>query len=127
MILMSKKRMKIWGRELEMDIKYDCYSGEEVLDSQKDAAAIFLESEDAVEDALGYVKKYCLDNDREEIGASIENIFKYVAPKYLYISRSADKHVVAIMCNYKFDQENGIAVVFEDEKFKKIGRQDIIL
>ena len=33
----------------------------------------------------------------------------------------------AIMCNYKFDMENGIAVVFENEKFSDIGKQDIIL
>ena len=48
-------------------------------------------------------------------------------PKYLYIVRSEAKRVVSIMCNYRFDPENGIAVVFEDEKFSKIGKQDIIL
>lgn len=60
-------------------------------------------------------------------GVSINNIFKYVAPKYLYVARNNEKHVVAIMCNYKFDPENGIAVIFENEKFSKIGMQDIIL
>jgi len=38
------------------------------------------------------------------------------------------KHcTVAIMCNCKFDMEHGIAVVFENGQFKKVGQQDIIL
>ena len=88
----------------------------------------FLDAKHAIEDSLEAVKQYCLSCNATEIGTkTIENIFKYVAPKYLYIPRNADKHVVAIMCNYKFDPENGIAVVFENEQFKEIVRQDIIL
>ena len=87
-----------------------------------------MKSGDAIDDALGYVKQYCLRNNKADIGSdSINNIFKYVAPKYLYVARNNEKHVVAIMCNYKFDPENGIAVIFENEKFSKIGMQDIIL
>lgn len=47
-------------------------------------------------------------------------------PKYLFVKREINKHVVA-MCNYKFDMEHGIAVVFENEMFSKIVSQDIIL
>ncbi len=127
-ISMSKEKMEIWGRELEMEVRYDCYSGEEVLDSQKEALAEFLRAEDGIEASLEEVKKYCLEQNGGEIGDSaITNIFKFVAPKYLYVARDADKHIVAVMCNYKFDQENGIAVVFEDGKFNRIGRQDIVL
>jgi hypothetical protein len=31
------------------------------------------------------------------------------------------------MCNFKFDMEHGLAIVFEDEKLKKIGPQEIVL
>ena len=65
----------------------------------------------------------------EEVTAiqqEIDNIFKYVIPKRIFIPRT-DKKIVAILCDYKFDMENGIAVVFENEKFKEIGVQDIIL
>lgn len=127
-ILMSKEKMSIWGREFEMEVRYDCYAGEEVLDSQKEALAQFLKAEDSIEASQEEVKKYCLEQNGAEIGDStITNIFKFVAPRYLYVARTAGKHIVAVMCNYKFDQENGIAVVFEDESFKQIGRQDIIL
>lgn len=127
-ISMSKEKITIWNREFDMDVKYDCYSGEEVLQIQKDAIATFLKSGASIDAALDQVKQYCLKNNSAEIGSdNIENIFKYVAPKYLYVARNREKHVVAIMCNYKFDSENGIAVVFENEKFNKIGMQDIIL
>lgn len=125
---MSKEKITIWGRDFDMEIKYDCYSGEEVLQIQRDAIDAFLKSGAAIDAALDQVKYYCLKNNKADIGNnSIDNIFKYVAPKYLYVARNKEKHVVAIMCNYKFDPENGIAVVFENEKFSKIGMQDIIL
>lgn len=125
---MSKEKIRIWGRDFEIEVRYDCYAGEEVLDSQKEALSAFLKSEDNISASLEQVKKYCLEQNGDGMGDGIiENIFKYVAPKYLYVSRNVKKHVVAIMCNYKFDQENGMAVVFEDEKVCQIGRQDIIL
>lgn len=125
---MNKVKLLIWGREFEIEIKYDCYTGEEVLESQKDAIKAFLKSEKDIAESLERVKNYCLAQNKEDIGESeIANIFKYVAPKYLYVIRNTDKHIISIMCNYKFDQENGIAVVFENEKFHKIGKQDIIL
>ena len=128
-ILMSNKiKTTIWGRELELGITYDCYSGEEVTGSQREAVKAFVGAGVQIEKSLDDVKAYCISINRDEIGtATIENIFKYVAPKYLYVLRENNKHMIAIMCNYKFDQENGIAVVFENEKFLMVGKQDIIL
>lgn len=126
--MMSKENMVIWGRSLELEVKYDCYTGEEVQDAQKEALSAFLESRGAVDAALDRVKEYCLKRNKADIGSdNIDNIFKYVAPRYLYVARSGQKHVVAVMCNYKFDPENGLAIVFEDEEFSRIGTQDIIL
>ena len=125
---MNKEKITIWGRDFDMEVKYDCYSGEEVLQIQKDALETFLKAGANIDASLDQVKQYCLKMNKADIGSdSIENIFKYVAPKYLYVERNKEKHVVAIMCNYKFDLENGIAIVFENEKFSKIGVQDIIL
>ena len=73
------------------------------------------------------VKKYCLSLNSEEIEQPIENIFKYVAPKYLFVPRDNEKKIIAIMCNYRFDMDNGIAVVFEDGELSEIGSQNIIL
>ena len=125
---MNKIKVSIWGREFDLNIIYDCYSGEEVLESQKEAVKKFADADQAIALSLDALKEYCLTMNKEEIEANtIENIFKYVAPKYIYVPREDEKYVVALMCNYRFDQEHGIAVVFEDEKFVKVGKQDIIL
>ncbi len=124
----SKEKIRIWGRNFELEVRYDCYTGEEILESQKKALSAFLGSEDAVDASLEEVKKYCLEQNGNDIGESvIENIFKYVMPKYIYVLRNTEKPAVAVMCNYKFDPEHGIAIVFEDGKIHQIGKQDMIL
>lgn len=125
---MNKSKLNIWGREFELDIEYDCYSGEEVLPIQNEALKSFVGASMAISAAKNNVEKYCLMNNQVDMGTDyIDNIFKYVIPKYLFVKRNTDKRVVAIMCNYKFDIEHGLAIVFEDEKLTQIGKQDIIL
>lgn len=125
---MNKIKMMLWGRKFNFDVTFDCYSDEKVLESQKQAVQKLSEMSDEIADSLESVKEYCLSNNKEEIGAEkIDNIFRYVAPKYLFVPRDEKKQVVAIMCNYKFDSEGGIAVVFENGKIKEIGKQEIIL
>lgn len=106
----------------------DIASNENVLPQQEKALDDFLKAKEAVNDSKAMVEKYVLENNRNDLGEdNIENIFKYVIPKYLYVKRNEDKHVVAIMCNYKFDMENGLAIVFENEEAIEVGKQDIIL
>ena len=123
---MTSKKIKIWGRDFELEVKYDCYAGESVLDIQKEAVELF-NSDNITEESLKKIKEYCISKNSREIGNSIENIFKYVAPKYLFVPRSENKKIVAIMCNYRFDMENGIAIVFKNGQLFQIGSQDIIL
>lgn len=125
---MNKIKIMLWGREFNLDITYDCYTNEKILKSQETAVQDFSKAVESIDSSLEEVKKYCLSINKEEIGSDvIENIFKYIAPKYLFVPRNEKKQVVAIMCNYKFDTESGIAIVFEDGKFKTIGKQEIIL
>lgn len=125
---MNKIKMKLWGREFNFDIKYDCFRNEQVLLSQELAVQNISRMSKEIEASLCKVKEYCLANNRKEIGLdAIDNIFKFVAPKYLFIPRDRNKQIVAVMCNYKYDPESGIAVVFENGKFKGIGKQEIIL
>lgn len=125
---MNRVHVTIWGRELELEVKYDCYDNEEITTTQKEALEDILNNSNSLDSSLEELKQYCLSNNKEEIGADdIENIFKYVAPKYLYVVRDNEKHIVALMCNYRFDSENGIVILFENEKLSKIGKQDIVL
>ncbi len=124
---MNKEKMNLWNRDFELYISYSCYPGEEITDVQKNAAQEFCEDTSIATDALDELKKYVEKTSDTVVKANeIENIFKYVMPKSIFIPRTNSK-MVAIICNYKFDMENGIAVVFENGKLKEIGPQDIIL
>lgn len=117
-------KRKLWGGEFKLPVSFVCASDEEILDSQRQAKDAFLASWNEVEASKDAVARYCLDRDGDQIGDSIENIFKYVIPTDISVLRNTDVHEVALMCNYRFDPEHGIAVMFENEKLKKIIPQD---
>lgn len=124
---MNKENVNLWNRDFELLISYSCYPGEEITDIQKTAAIEFFADPSIVMSTLDDLKIYIANNSDDNIKVDdIENIFKYVMPKSIFIPRT-EKKVVAIICNFKYDMENGIAVVFEEGKFKEIGPQDIIL
>ncbi len=121
----NKVKTEVWGRELELKVIFDVYEGEVILDNQKKALDMFLSNKVLFEDCSkvkGYIKK----KDGDEISGEISNIFKYVAPKSIYVKRDEKKRIVALLCDYRFDEEDGIALLFENEKFVKIGTQNII-
>lgn len=124
---MNKINMTIWGREFELPVMIKQFKGKDITETQKEAADEFESCESVVNAARKDVEQYVLNNGLKDTGATeVDNIFKYVIPKSISIPKAKDR-VVAIMCNYKFDMEHGIAIVFENEKFKNIGPQDIIL
>lgn len=115
----------IWNRELDLEVVFDCYAGEEILQLQKDAFESFSSNIDTINASEEAVKQYCLENNRTAIEDDhIENIFKYVVPQSIFIKRDGR---IAIMCDYRFDMEHGLAVVFNGNTLEEIGTQDIIL
>ena len=124
---MNKEAVVIWGRRFELSIQYDCYGDEDILPAQEEAYALFRSEADRILFSDQDIKRYCLEKNKEEIGKNIDNIFKYVMPVSIFVKREKEKHVVALLCDYKFDMEHGIAIVFENEKLNQIGIQDIIL
>ena len=126
--LYSGGKITIWDRAFELSVVYECYAGEEVLESQREAFALLEDNAAEVAESLKAVKKYVRKTGAGQLADdAIENIFKYVMPKSIFVPHSKKHRIAAIMCNYKFDMEHGIAVVFENGKFKKIGAQDIVL
>lgn len=123
---MSKIVLQIWGREFELSIVYECYPGEEILDSQRTEFEL-LTTADIIDTSLESVKEYVIRTASSQVDTPIENIFKYVLPKSIFVPHNKKTPSVAIMCNYKFDMEHGIAVVFESGKYKRVGTQDIVL
>ena len=124
---MNKINTEIWGREFELPVIIKQFKGKEITDIQKESVDRFEKNLNILNDAKAEVEKYIIDNGLKENGINeVDNIFKYVIPKSISVPKSK-KRVVALMCNFKFDMEHGLAIVFEDEKLKKIGPQDIVL
>ena len=123
---MSKSVLKIWGREFELNVVYECYPGEEVLDSQR-AEFELIRTTDVVDAALESVKEYVTKTAGLQVDTPIESIFKYVMPKSIFVPHNKESSSIALMCNYKFDMEHGIAVVFENGNCKEVGTQDVVL
>lgn len=122
------KSVKLWNREFNLEVKFEDLNEEGILEIQEEGAKQFLLSDGEQEKSEKLLKQYIKENNNEKLEEeNIENIFKYVMPEYLYILRDEERQQVAVMCDYKFDPENGIAVVFEKEKIKEIGIQDIVL
>ena len=122
------KTMTIWERQYDLPVVFDCFDNEEVLPIQKQALEAFLKAENTIQESKKQLEKYILNDEYAEIeGNSIDNIFKYVIPTDLYIPRTPETRTVALLCDYRFDEEHGIAIVFENEQFKEIGEQDIVL
>ena len=122
---MSKQLLNIWNRDFEIDITYEIFSDKPVSEKQKSIAGGLsaVDFSESLEGVIKYIKKY---NSRDLGEERIDNIFKYVIPKRIYITQSEEEEF-AIMCNYKFDMEHGIAVVYKGGKFKEAGPHDIIL
>lgn len=122
---MSKSVLKIWGRKFELNVIYECYPGEKVLDIQREELEMLM-YEDDIDTALENVKEYVAKNSEGQAALPIENIFKYVMPKCIFIPHSSKSPIAAIMCSYKFDIENGIAVVFEKGRYKEVVSEDAV-
>lgn len=85
--------------------------------------------EDIINNIENKLKDYCLKIDKDKIiEENIENIYKYVNPKSLYIPRinNSNRRKIALLCDYKFNPDDGIAIVFKNEKFYDIGTGNII-
>ena len=120
------KKLIVWGREFYLEVIYDVYEGEQLLDIQKEAIVAFEAASDDILKSYKQLEEYCIKRDGDLIEVPIKNIFKYVMPQALYVKRNEKKRVVSLLCNYRFDEEHGIALTFENEKLKGIGTQDDI-
>ena len=121
------KKLLIWNREFDLRVVFDSYD-EEVLPIQEQALEAFLKAENTIQESKQLLEKYILNDEYAEIeGNSIDNIFKYVIPTDIYIPRTPEIRTVALLCDYRFDEEHGLAIIFENEQFKEIGEQDIVL
>lgn len=117
--------MKIWDKEYELKVVFDVFEGEEVLESQNDALTQFVENSESLLSDPNEVKQYCATLNSEI--PETQSVHDYVRPEMLYVVRDSEKRTVVLCCDYEFDVEHGIAIVFEDERFVKVTDQSEIV
>lgn len=122
------RKFNIWGREFDLQVMFGNFADNEAKPVQKEALKTFLANLHLIDECKSEVENYCLRKNAKEIGANtIDNIFKYVIPEALYIENTHDNtHCVALVCAYKFDEENGIAVIFKNEAFCQVTTQSVL-
>lgn len=119
-------KVNIWNRDFELEYDYQNYPGENVTANQEKAVKMIPSIDFSKAKVL--VEQYMYKNSQTEIkDQKLDNIFRYVMPKSFVIPREDDKVVVALFCDYRFDMEHGIAIVFEDGECKEVGAEDIVL
>lgn len=121
------KTIKVWGHDFNLKVIFDTYDDEDITSIQREAIEAFVDVADELLSSCEEIKKYCIENNSEKISGTIENIFKYVVPVSIYVEHNKKKRVVSLLCNYRFDEEHGIALTYENEKLKHIGSQDDVL
>ena len=124
--LMSKIKTQIWGRDFDLGVSFQNFPGEEITENQRETllSVTTVDYSPAKEGVENYILRFF----RSELGEDdLSNIFRFVMPKSILITREDEDRVFAVMCNFKLDMEHGIAIIFKNEQFKAAGPQDLIL
>ena len=126
--LIKKVELDIWGRTFSLQVYYVCYEGEELLKEQVEMVQLLLSNKQWIQNAKKHIEKYC-ENDvmADKNNTKKDNIFSYIKPSSIFIERDNNPPLIALMCDYKYDLEHGLAVVFDSSGNVTVGIQDIIL
>ena len=118
----------IWEREFDLPVDYDCYNGESITKEQKKTLKKFESHPEWIAQAKSVVEDFCREQvTKDEENNKKDNIFSYIKPDYLFVKRNREYQSVALMCDYRYDPEHGLAVVFSRDGKVTVGIQDIIL
>lgn len=124
---LMKIKINAWGRAFKIDVLYEWIDkNDEILESQREAVQKFeIDSEELLKDPEP-VKKYIEKTDGSQIDGEVGNIFYYCIPRALFVRHEEKNPQVVLMCDYRFDEENGINLVFDQKKLVRICREDEI-
>ena len=117
------------NREISLKINFDVFDDEEISFLQKKTLSEFMDNiKEIFTKSFKELKDYCGKNYNIDLNET--NFYKYIMPKQIYIKRESkgkEYCKFAILCNFKEDVENGLAIVWVNNEFNEIGTQDIIL
>lgn len=125
---MTSLTREVWGREFDLQVAFEDLDDVGVYENQWKSLGSIISEWQVIDGAIEELEEYCLKQNPDELKSQpLDNIFHYVVPKFLFIPQGDKRRTVALMCDYRFDPEHGIALVFENEKLSTIGAQDVIL
>lgn len=126
-----KEEFEIWGRKFLLDVSLTCYSDETVLDSQLRIFGCIKEKlNELYEICKTKIYEYVKKDDLKAFFPNKEipeNIFKFIIPKAIIVTRHTDVDYFGFLFYFKYDRENDMCVSFKNYKFFQIGPEDIIL
>lgn len=125
---MNEINAEIWGRRFELSVTYDCYHGENVTNTQIQAINLFTEKiTELTSSAKDKVLDFCASRCEETIDPH-GNIFRFLLPRTIYVKRSSNnERVVALLCDFRYDPEYMIAIVFRNEKLYEVTTDSAIM
>lgn len=125
---MTKKiTLTIWGRNFELPINYNCYEGEGVSEEQIQLLDKFIKHSEWINSSKEVVEDYCRQQVYDDVeNQKKDNIFSYIKPMSVFIKHSMRPRI-ALICKYRYDEEHGLAIVFDNSGNISVGSEDIIL
>lgn len=125
--MIEKLSISIWGRDFELPVNYNCYEGENVTEDQIQLLNKFIEHPEWIQTSKYIVENYCrqqvLDDEENQ---KKDNIFSYIKPVSVFV-KHVKKPKIALICKYRYDEEHGLAIMFDQEENITVGSEDIIL
>lgn len=116
----KKISSKIFGRDKELNVSYNLYSGEEISKSQMRAANAIKKIDFNDKKILKKLHDFISYRYNDEMfpgdESTINNPFKYINPRGWYImARPTDTSQgrVALVCDFRFNPEDAIFIVFD--------------
>lgn len=126
-----KEEFVVWGRSFELLVTFDVCDDEEVSEHQirtyEDLKVNYIQYFDSAKDEIyEYVKEDTGENELPD------NIFKFIIPKAIVIQREDEdeddyKMEFALLCDYKYNLDDGISVSFENGVSTGVGPEDVVL
>lgn len=125
--MIDKLSVSIWGRDFELPVNYNCYEGETVTEEQIQLLNKFIEHSEWIRKSKDIVENYCKQQvfDDEE-NQKKDNVFSYIKPMSVFV-KHVKKPRIALICKYRYDEEHGLAIVFDKEGNVTVGSEDFIL
>lgn len=115
----------IWGRDYSLPVKYDCYPGEVITEQQISMVSKFIKHPEWIDNAKVMIEKYCkADLIEDDNNKKKDNIFSYIHPHYLYVNRRNQGDAIYLICDYRYDEEHGLAIGFSKDGSIVLGSED---